>query len=199
MENRWLLLLTSALISAGSWRLALEFGESETYRNVEREFNKAAYETGIEFLYLMTNSGTWLLVGLGFSWVYPVALRLGWQRTLNWWLLVLVGSQLEFVFAIHLPHDQEGLSPVWDAIHSCVPLLPILLPGFAMVSRRTRVWMIIPASLSYLIVWLTRPPLDGAELYLLYIALALPYAAILIFGTDPIPKRGTEGENARSA
>jgi hypothetical protein len=116
-----------------------------------------------------------------FLWFFPFALQLGWLRAAIWVGLIGIAT---------------ALTSISLELEVGVPLLPCI----AMVGRRTRPWMAIPAVVALFLVaavrvrispdafaWPNALTAHGAR----YAAMLLPYAAILIFGTNLIPKKLT--------
>jgi hypothetical protein len=107
-------------------------------------------------------------------WFLPIALRLGAMRSAIWIGLVFTASQITVLLLQYSPL-RTGL---------LFPAALLAIPCIAMIGRRTRPWMAIPAAAMSAIV--TRWT-EGD--FLTATGLVLPYAAILIFCTSLIPKK----------
>ena len=177
MENRWVVLLLTVLVSAGSFAI---FFEHHSFVQEGADLVGEALWKGQIVIPSFIDPFQWMfftVLACSFAWCYPFALRLGWLRAGFWIGLTAVNAQIELLI-----RDRFF---VFMGEYS----LPILLPCLALVGRRTRPWMAIPASAAYSWVWFKTGPYAGYSYFTLGSILALPYAAILIFGTKLIPKK----------
>jgi hypothetical protein len=101
-------------------------------------------------------------------WFHPFALRLGWQRAAIWIALIGVGTAVGFSFG-------SGAR--------LAAFLILLFPCMAMIGRRSRPWMAFPAAGATVAAFELSSDLVGTLFAI------VPFAAILIFGTDLIPKK----------
>jgi len=180
MENRWLMLFVAVVVSGASAAISFRLLERFPMRELVELFFSQAAQVGIPSPWLDTASALHrgVVWWSAFGWFYPVALRLGFLRTVVWIGLAAIGV------------------PIADAIWSKSPtgneirfLLPVLLPCVTMVGRRTRPWMAIPASVAFIVVGYFSSRIGSWDLNLSIAVQTLPYAAILIFGTNLIPRQ----------
>lgn len=182
MENRWLALVVTVVVSAPGYALStypiVTVPATDASLYLESVFQRA----GIlhTFLSIAPLNGPDIVIRCAFSWFIPIALRLGWLRAVLWIWLAAVGAHIEF-----------ALRNAPEFFRSMIIALPVLLPCLTLAGRRTRPWMAIPASVLFaLLDWLGLNRLYfGCEFGVGYITQALSYAAILIFGTNLIPKK----------
>ena len=188
MENRWVALSVTVLMSvAGFWtcsHVADQMLAEKWSLYLEAYLAQIGLNTSpVEF--------THLLRSCALLWFYPVALRLGPGRTAIWFGLVGVWFWLAFPLTSYLYPRAIELGREME-FASSLNGLRWALPCLALIGRRSRPWLAVPAGASvtlftyFYFVW---NPSFGTGTLLWPTLNSLPYAAILIFGTTLIPKK----------
>jgi len=164
MENRWLVLVVTLAISTLS---VASLREERIWRPFMAFLYECFSRVGISAPVFFDE----ILRPSAFLWFFPFALRLGWMRWAVWMGLIGIAT---------------ALASFRDWFHIGVPLLPCI----AMIGRRTRPWMAIPAVGGMILAAFANLPIRISPDFFGRTAVILfPYAAILIFGTKLIPKR----------
>jgi hypothetical protein len=179
MENRWLVLLTAVAMTATSFTLSWELTEiidavaAKWVALVSSWLSKLGFSLQIGVVEI-----SFITRALAMVWIYPFVLRLGLLRFAAWTALAVAGAILCF----------EALSnSAGSRMYFLCFGFPALLPGVAMIGRRTRPWLILPASAAFTAVFHLGSQIHEGD-FLWAAQISLPYAAILIFGTKLIPK-----------
>jgi hypothetical protein len=177
MENRWLMLLVTVLVSASCYAFVAQPSVMDPAREWMLRGQRWLLMSGIKFPCGVADE---VLLACSSLWFYPVALRLGSLRTVIWVGLAALGAQL--------------FSCLWEffTISGWVfhlRTLPILLPGVALIGRRTRPWMVVPATIAWTYCGAFGIGWNSSFDFFSVAKMSLPYAAILTFGTKLIPKR----------
>jgi len=154
-----------------------------------RVISFSAWQSTNLFVWNFTQSGLPICALL---WFVPLALRLGSIRTAIWLSSVAGGASLSVTLKKSYPNMD------WDFLYSA---LPVLAPGIALIGKRTAPLNIFLASAAYIVALYFWPftttahtsyvisPLSTTTTALAGLQLSLPYAAILIFRTNLIPKK----------
>ena len=195
MENRWLVLLVTVVISAVSYTLAHKANIIPAtielawkWMKMVPSIDDLTQGLAINFLSgFLRNS----LPVCALLWFIPIALRLGSIRTIIWLGCVSGGAWL----AASMRKSHPNMD--WDFLYDA---LPVLAPGIALIGKRTSPWNTILAAAAYIVALYFWPftttavtlyfyPLSTTTTATAGLQLSLPYAAILIFGTKLIPKK----------
>jgi hypothetical protein len=171
MENRWLVLVVTVIVASVSVTLIHDMRVMKQVKAAIEMISSWKAALGLNAPFWVLEEGA--VSACATFWCYPFALRLGALRSAIWLLLAGVAG------------GSASWSVIGDSAFWKVTLL-LAAPGLAMIGRRTRPWMILPASAAYLSVTTAHWELNDL---LSEVTKGLPFAAILIFGTDLISKK----------
>ena len=183
MENRRCALVVTVLVSTASYFLLI-------WEPIDRikmfwlwEFDSYLYSFGF-------NQAGWNFEAVSLAsrlWILPFALRLGPLRSAAWIALIGVGSGI-YPLLWYFDRANDIDPEKYLAIDGWVAAFT----GLAMIGRRTRPWMAVPAGASFSVFAYTVAERLGdtwGGSVILHVATMCSYAAILIFGTSLIPKK----------
>jgi hypothetical protein len=182
LENRSAALLAVLLVGGSSFSLVVSSWRSQWVDQCLDLVREAIAIFGVGPLQLQRYDFDIALI-VSMLWFYPAALRLGLGRGVLW--ICLAG------FAGGIGGGALGeLAGV---------LLAPMVPGFALIGRRTKPWLIVPATIISGLLTISGIPsllhasnssdfVESILVNLVAVIISFPYAAILIYGTKLIPK-----------
>jgi hypothetical protein len=167
--------ITVALVNLGLLKLALQ-AEDRFARKVSALVSRALRIVGV---------WNWITIALIFVWFQPLLLRLNAWRSIAW-----LGA-FAFAFTASIWLYQSGGDSSGSFLLLAVGLMAAL-PGVALIGWRSRPWMTLIAgalfSATFWFIGVHRPfhlPIWlGNRVFIAVLAANIPYAALLLYGTD---------------